>query len=172
VGSWAGRALVAALLIVISVALQLTVLSSLPLPGATPDLLTVVVCAWALRRGSLEGAIVGFAGGLAMDLAPPTDGPLGLTALVLAVVGYGVGLVADESERSAFAPLIITVLASLVALVLWAGLALLVGDVRVTGSAVAGQLFAQALYTAVMAPFVLPLVHALLSRVEPTVTRW
>lgn len=171
-GSRAGRIVVAGVLVVLAVAFQLSILAQLPLPGATPDLLVVLVCAWALNRGSLEGALIGFAGGLMLDLAPPSDGPLGLTALVLALVGYGVGLMADESERSTFAPLVITVLAAVASLVIWAGLALLVGDERVSGAALAGQLFAQALYTAVMAPFVLPFVHSLLRRMEPAVTRW
>jgi hypothetical protein len=67
---------------------------------------------------------------------------------------------------------VITVLVSLLSVTLWAGLAALVGDPRVSWSALAGQWFAQALYTAVMTPFVLPLVHRLLGRLEPVTTRW
>jgi rod shape-determining protein MreD len=171
-GARTGRALLAALLLTGAMILQITVLSRLPLPGATPDLLLVVVAAWALARGSIEGAIVGFAGGLLLDVAPPSDGPLGLTALVLAITGALVGVVADEADRSAAAPLVITVLAALFALTAWAGLAALIGDPRVTWTALAGQWFAQALYTAVLAPFVLPLVQRLLRRVEPAPARW
>jgi hypothetical protein len=60
----------------------------------------------------------------------------------------------------------------LLSVTLWAGLAALTGDPRVTWSALAGQWFAQALYTAVMTPFVLPLVHRLLGALEPVSTRW
>lgn len=167
-----GRFVLAALLIVTSVVLQVSVLARLPLPGATPDLVLVVVGAWALRRGSIEGAIVGFAAGFALDLAPPSDGALGLTAFVFAIVGYLVGLAADDAQRSALAPLVIMALASVVALVLWATLAVLVGDARVTWAALGGQLLAQVLYTVVLTPFVLPLVHALLGRLDPAVSRW
>ena len=59
-----------------------------------------------------------------------------------------------------------------VALVLWAALAVLVGDARVTWAALGGQLLAQVLYTVVLTPFVLPLVHALLGRLDPAVSRW
>jgi rod shape-determining protein MreD len=167
-----GRFVLAALLIVSSVVIQVAVLSRLPLPGATPDLVLVVVGSWALARGSVEGAIVGFAAGLTLDLVPPSDGPLGLTAFVLALMGYLVGLAADDAQRSALAPLVIMTLASVLALVLWAGLAVLVGDERVTWGALGDQLLAQALYTVVLTPLVLPFVHAMLRRLEPAVNRW
>lgn len=167
-----GRFVLAALLITLSVVIQVTILARLPLPGATPDLVLVVVAAWALRRGSIEGAIVGFAAGLVLDLAPPSDGPLGLSALVLALVGYLVGLAADDAQRSAVAPLVIVATASVFSVVLWAALAALVGDVRVTWTTLGGQLFTQALYTVVLTPFVLPVVHSLLGRLDPATSRW
>jgi rod shape-determining protein MreD len=171
-GARTGRAVLAGLLLTGAVVLQVSVLARLPLPGATPDLLLVVVASWALARGSIEGAIVGFAGGLLLDLAPPSDGPLGLTALVLAIAGALVGVVADEADRSAAAPLVILVAAALFSVTAWAGLAALTGDPRVTWAALAGQWFGQALYTAVLTPFVLPLVQRLLTRVEPAPARW
>lgn len=167
-----GRFVLAALLIVSSVVLQVSVLARLPLPGATPDLVLVVVGAWALRRGSVEGAIVGFAAGLTLDLAPPSDGPLGLSALVLTIIGYLVGLAADDAQRSAITPLVIMALASVLSLVLWATLAVLVGDERVTWAALGGQLLSQVLYTVVLTPFVLPFVHGMLGRMDPATTRW
>jgi rod shape-determining protein MreD len=166
------RVVLAAALLLVAVVVQVTVLARLPLPGATPDLVLVVVASWALKRGPLSGAAIGFAAGLLRDLAPPMDGTLGLGALVLALVGYAVGLAADDAARSAVAPLVIVVVASVLALLLWAGLAVLLGDERVTGSALAPQLFAQALYTAVLTPFVLPVVHRLIALTEPAPTRW
>lgn len=167
-----GRFLLAALLLTVAVVLQVTVLSRLPLPGATPDLVLVVVVAWALSRGSIEGSIVGFAAGLLLDLAPPSAGPLGLSALVLAVVGYLVGKLADDAQRSAAAPLVIVAAASVFSLLLWSALAALLGDEGVTWPALGGQLLGQALYTVVLTPFVLPVVQTLLTRFEPTTSRW
>ena len=169
-GPWA-RGLAAALCVIAAVTLQVTVLARLPLPGATPDLVLVLVVAWALRQGSLEGAVLGFGAGLALDIAPPADGSVGLWAFVLAVIGYLAGLAADDAQRSAVAPLVIVALASLVALVLYAVLGVLTGDPRVSWSALAGQLFTQVLYTLVLAPFVLPAVQALLARLEPVAVR-
>jgi rod shape-determining protein MreD len=39
----------------------------LPVIGGRPDFVLVVVLAWAMLRGSNEGAIVGFLGGILLD---------------------------------------------------------------------------------------------------------
>ena len=62
------------------------------LPGATPDLVLLVVVALALADGPGFGCAVGFAGGLLLDLVPPADGTVGRWALVLTLVGWLAGM--------------------------------------------------------------------------------
>ena len=100
------RALLAAAAILAAVLLQVTVLNNLPFPGgAGPDLVLVVVVAMALASGPRDGAIIGFAAGLALDIAPPASNLLGQSALVFCLVGYGCGRLRVTLERSAWLPL-------------------------------------------------------------------
>jgi rod shape-determining protein MreD len=81
----------ASILLLISVALiQSTVMPHLTLWGVKPDLMLLVVISWSLLRGSREGIVWGFIGGLCLDLF--SGAPLGLSALALLIVSFFSGL--------------------------------------------------------------------------------
>ena len=65
-------------LVFVAALLQVVVVSSMDVGGGAPDVLLVVVVALGLLRGSIPGAIFGFAGGLVVDFA--TLGTLGVTS--------------------------------------------------------------------------------------------
>ena len=161
------RVLVAAVLVVVAVVLQVTVLARLPLPGATPDLLLLVVVALALAHGPAFGLGVGFGAGLAADLAPPADHEVGRWALVLTLVGYLAGMARDETRRSAFVPLVVVAVAGGAAVLMYAGLGALMDDPNVTWPAVRALLPTAVLYDVVLSAFVVPAVLAVARRVEP-----
>lgn len=72
------------------VALQVSVAGQLPIAGVMVDLILVATIAAALAAGPEAGAVTGFVCGLLIDLLG--TGPVGLTALVYTLVGYGVGV--------------------------------------------------------------------------------
>ena len=78
----------AALLLVVAIA-QLTILNPLEAIDGSADVLLCVLVALALLRGPAFGALAGFWAGLVVDTA--SLGTLGLTSLLLVLVGYGVG---------------------------------------------------------------------------------
>ena len=160
----APRALLGAVAVVTAVLLQGTVLARLPLPGAAPDLVLVLVVAFALVEGSRSGMLVGFGAGLLADLA--SDAQLGRLALAYAVVGYLAGLVADDSERSAVLPFATVAVAGVVALALYAGEGILLGDARITMSAFVRSLASTVPYSVVLTPFVVPVVGSLVRRLD------
>jgi rod shape-determining protein MreD len=165
------RAATMTALVVTAVLLQLTVLPLLGLPGATPDIVAVTVIALGLAAGPVRGSVAGFAAGLLLDLMPPADGLLGLSAVVLVVLGYLAGLL-GQTERSPFAAVGLT---ALLASGMVVGLALVggvVGDPRVSWERFPGLLLTQALYALALAPFVVPLVGALWKRVDPPPPRY
>lgn len=84
------RFVIAAGLLAVAALLQSVAGPSLPLVRGRPDLVLVVVLAWAMLRGSGEGAFVGFLGGVLLDSASYT--PFGLSAALLGVLGYFTGL--------------------------------------------------------------------------------
>jgi rod shape-determining protein MreD len=131
--------------------LQVVIVSSLVIAGGAPDLLLVIVVALGLLRGSIPGAVLGFVGGLVVDLV--TLGTLGVTSLVLTLAGFWAGRYGETTGRDRrFAPVLavgtITVLAGAFGYVLYY---LLDQDV------VAGH----ALVTALAPAFVLNVVLAL-----------
>ena len=77
--------------------LQVVIVSSLVIAGGAPDLLLVVVVALGLLRGSVPGAVLGFVGGLVVDLV--TLGTLGVTSLILTLAGFWAGRYAETTGR-------------------------------------------------------------------------
>jgi rod shape-determining protein MreD len=76
-------------LVFVAAMLQVVVFSSIVVGGGAPDLLLVVVVSLGLLRGSIAGALLGFVGGIVVDLA--TLGTLGVTSLVLTLAGFWAG---------------------------------------------------------------------------------
>jgi rod shape-determining protein MreD len=86
------------LLVVLVVIAQIALFPHLRIDGVAPDLGLVVAVAVAYREGPNAGALVGFGGGLLLDLFLRT--PLGLSALCWAITGYAVGILQGGLIRS------------------------------------------------------------------------
>ena len=150
------RALLATVAVLAAIVLQVTVLNNLPFPGgSSPDLVLVVVVAMALASGPLEGAIIGFAAGLAIDIAPPATDLLGQSALVFCLVGYGCGKLRGMLERSAWLPVAGVALGAAAGEALYALVGLTFGDPNITVQAVREVLPAAVFYDILLSPFVL-----------------
>lgn len=161
------RILLVAVLIFTALLLQLTVLPLLGLPGATPDLLLVTVAALGLAGGPVKGALGGFVAGLALDLVPPSTGILGLSAVVLTVVGYLAGELGQRRDRSALVT--IAAVAGLAggSVLGYAMVGGIVSDPRVDWARVPALTLTSALYAGVLAAFVVPGVGAMVRRLDP-----
>lgn len=111
----------AAGLVVVAVLLQLTIFAPVDIAGGGPDLVLLVVAIVALLAGSVVGALSGFWAGFLYDSA--SLGTLGVSSLLLTLVGYWVGRYGETSAQDrAHAPLLavgsVTVLTALGTLVL------------------------------------------------------
>lgn len=146
---------------------QVCVLNRLPLPVGQPDLLVVVVIAFGLVGGPQRGAVIGFATGLAADLMPPADHLAGRLAFAYTLVGYLAGLLEDVEERSVLSTVFVVAMGAAIAVVVYAGLGVLVGDPTVTVHATVQGVVASVVYDVILAPFVVPLVSAASHRLEP-----
>jgi rod shape-determining protein MreD len=101
--------------------LQVVIVSSIVVGGGAPDILLVTVVALGLLRGSIPGAVLGFVGGLVVDVS--TLGTLGVTSLVLTLAGFWAGRYGETTGRDRrFAPILavgsITLLAGVFGFVL------------------------------------------------------
>jgi rod shape-determining protein MreD len=146
---------------------QVSVINRMHLPGGQPDLLALVVIAFALVGGRQRGAMIGFFAGLVADLLPPSDHLAGLFAFTYTVVGYGVGMLDTDEETSVSTAIAAVAAGSVALVVLYAVVAGLVGDPGITPRATAHSLIATVVYDVVLAPFVVPLVSRAARRLEP-----
>jgi len=167
-GPGAARRALAGLLLTIAllaaVVLQLTVVNRLPLPGAAvPDLVLLLVTAIAVMTGPATGALAGFAGGLALDTAPPAAHYAGEYALVFCLAGWGaaraVRAIWDTAgERDPMTSFMVMAVAAAAGEAGKAGLALLLAEPDVTGAAASRVLPAAICYDLLLAPFAYALV--------------
>lgn len=163
------RFLLGAATVLTALLLQDTVVSALPLPGAAPDLLLVLVVGFALVEGPLSGMTTGFVAGILADSL--ADHALGRLALVYAVVGYATGFIEDDTERSTLLPFAAVAAGAVGGVLLFAGEGMLLGDPRVTVHAVVRALVSSVPYSVVLTPFVVPVLELLVRRMEPEVIR-
>ena len=161
------RALTLTLVLVAAVVLQVAVFSVLSIEGVVPNLALLVVVAAALVRGPEFAALLGFLGGLAIDLAPPNDHVAGRWALALVVVGYLAGRVRSDARTSALAAMVTVAACSFVGTSVFALSGMLLGDPSVPAGEALRVIPVAVLYDVLLTPFVLPLLMRLFRRLQP-----
>jgi rod shape-determining protein MreD len=161
------RALLLTAVLALAVVLQVAVFSVADLGGVVPNLALLVVVAAALVRGPQFAAVLGFVGGLAIDLAPPADHIAGRWALALVVVGYLAGRVRQDAGSSAVAALVTVAACSFVGTSVFALSGMLLRDPAIPVGEALRVIPLAVLYDVLVTPLVLPLLLRLLRRLRP-----
>ena len=161
------RRIITMLLVMLAVSFQTIVLSQLHWPGATPDLVLVVVIAFAMRQQPANGALLGFFAGLLLEAAPPGNVVLGGSALALTLIGYFAGALRQDLMRSVFGPLLYVAGASAASVLVTAAFGGLMGDRTGSLAALPLEVVSTTLYTTLLATAVVPLVRILLRSLMP-----
>ena len=138
-------ALLAAVLLVVTLAARHL--------SPVPDLVLVLVVAWALLRGPVAGAAVGLGAGWLLDLVPPGSSHLGVLALTYAAAGALAGRARVEGPVPAPRVAVVALTAS--ALVEGVGV---VGALAVGAPVALVDVAVSCLLTATVAALVVPLV--------------
>jgi rod shape-determining protein MreD len=158
------RGLISFVVVGIAVIVQLTIVDRIAFPGgAGPDLVLLAVAALALAGGPLAGTLVGFFGGLALDVAPPGSHYVGQNALVFCLIGYLCGLVAEapnsdgapDQGHTALFEILVTAVGAVCGEALASLLGAMLSDPRVTWAAIKHVLPVASVYDVVLCPFVL-----------------
>jgi rod shape-determining protein MreD len=112
--------------------LQTTLLTRIRVLGVIPDFMLLLAVAAGITAGATRGAALGFASGMLIDLFLPT--PLGLSALVFTLVGYGVGVANTGVLRSAwYIPVLTAGGASVAGVTLYALIGSVLGERMIDG---------------------------------------
>ena len=157
------RATATLLMVTVVVLVQTTVVNRIPFDwGPGPDLVLAAVVAVALTTGPATAAGCGFVAGLAMDVLPPAEHPMGRYALVLCVAAYLIALLrantglggAAGPEVSRWASLGVVAATSVGVGLGYAFVGLVMGEAHVTLAAVAGNVGVGTALTTLIAPLV------------------
>jgi rod shape-determining protein MreD len=156
------------LLALTTIVVQVALMPHLRLLGVVPDLGLVLAIAVAYYDDAEAAAVVGFATGLGFDLFLRT--PVGASALAYSVTGYLTGVVQAGLIRSSrWLPLALGGLGGLVGGLMFVGIAILAGTDTLIAGRTLGLVARAAMYDALVATIVFPLVGRFVrARVAPT----
>ncbi len=161
------RTLVALAAVVVALVLQVTVFPHVAWEGIVPNLVLLVVVSAALTRGPQFAAVLGFAAGVALDLAPPADHTAGRWALALVIVGYVAGRVHQEQKATATTVVATVAVSSFVGTSVFALTGILLEEPVLDVTALLQVVFVAVLWDVLLTPFVLPPLMGMFRRIEP-----
>lgn len=154
-----GRALLVGLVLVVAALLQVSVLPIIAVSGYVPDLLLLLVIAFALEDGTLTAVRVAFPAGLLLDLLS-TNVPLGLSVLVYLGIGYAVGVARSHvSPESVTAPVLFVAAGTFMGVGGYGVLSALLARQSATLELIAEATLVATLYGVLLAPAAMALVR-------------
>lgn len=160
------RVLVTIVVIVTGLLLQSTLFWDLKLLGVRPELMYLITIVIAILEGPNEGAVTGFAAGLAQDFL--LNQPKGITALTLTLVGYAAGLARQYIvSPSPLLPTILVGVGTAAGIAFYQVVAFLLGQLEETFTYAIRVTLLTALYGAILTPIVYPLLRRLIEGSRP-----
>jgi rod shape-determining protein MreD len=150
-----------ALIVVITIVLQISFFSYLTLFGTTPNVVPLMVVSLGLLGGVMVGAVCGFGAGLLLDSALLQT--LGVSSLVLLGAGYMAGRFREGAEvsNSLIPPLLAGVLTTAAAAG-FAAIQLMLGVETTVSLLVLREIFIQGLLAVLLAIPIYPLIRRIL----------
>jgi rod shape-determining protein MreD len=161
------RGAVLALLVGLAVVAQVVVFRYVAIDGVVPDLALILVVVAAIDRGPQFAALLGFAAGLLLDLAPPADHVAGRWALALVVVGYLAGRVRQDARSSTLTAVLVVGAASFVGTSLYAFSGVALGDGGLPADQMLRISVTSVLWDLLLAPLLVPVLLWILGGLRP-----
>jgi rod shape-determining protein MreD len=159
----------AALMVVVGFAVvaQAVIFRFVSIDGVVPNLALIIVVVAAIARGSQFAAILGFATGLLLDLAPPADHIAGRWALALVLVGFLAGRVRQDAQKSPFMAVILVGAMSFVGTSIFALSGVILNDGSLPVDSTLRVIVISVLWDLMLAPFLVPMLLWLVDRLRP-----
>jgi rod shape-determining protein MreD len=159
------RIFIIGFILIINNILQSTYFQCLRIRGVVPNFYIMVIVSFALLRGSMEGAIVGFAAGLIQDIYFGSS--IGFSSLIGMYIGYFCGKLSKNFYRENFLlPLALTISGTL-----FNGIVIYVFTYLVRGKVqfihfLNTIILPEAIYTGVFSLFVYQLIYWINAKLE------
>ncbi len=145
--------------------IQSTVLQFTEIAGVAPDLVLIIVVFMANKNGTMTGQLVGFLGGMTLDLLGLA--PLGFHALIYTVSGALVGITRGKMfVDPIFLPVVLVVAGELLKATLALTIAGLFSIGSVSDSVFAARFLIEITYTGLLGPVVFAFL-GLMHRLQP-----
>ena len=142
----------------------MSVVDQIKFPFGSLSLFLLFVLSWAALSSPEIGALLGFAGGLLLDLSLNSTGPFGLWTLILSLIGFGIAFLRYGDEGAIANPFIFIIYVSvavMLTLIAYLFLGMLFGvDVGSTAQ-VARNILGSGLWSLIIMPIFLPLTSRL-----------
>jgi rod shape-determining protein MreD len=152
------RTITLIVVIITALLLQTTVFADVRLLGARPELMYLVTIVFAMVEGPSAGAVTGFAGGMAQDFL--LNQPKGITALVLTLLGYVVGLLrAYIVSPSPILPVFLVAGGTIGGVLFYGVVTFLLGQLDTTWWYLLRVAALSGLYNAILTPLLYPLIR-------------
>lgn len=160
------KILLKGVIIVATLAIQLTLINLFTILGVKPDLIIVIVVIFSLLEGAKEGTISGFVSGLLQDIF--STGLLGINALVKTVIGFTCGTLKEKifHEHILFLIPVITFIASLVQSILIFLLLRAFGIEYGLVWSIKQVALPEALYSSLLSPFIFLVINKLFQMIK------
>ncbi len=161
------RVLTGVAAVVVALVLQVSLFPHFAWHGIVPNLVLLVVVAAALTRGASFAMLLGFVGGVALDLAPPADHLAGRWALALVVVAYVASRVRTDNRPSTTAIVGTVAAASFVGTSVFALSGVLLRDPVMSVPDLLQVILVALVWDVLLTPFVLPVMMRMFHAVAP-----
>jgi rod shape-determining protein MreD len=139
---------------------QESIISQFRLPGGGFSILIIFVLSWAIMSERDIAAVIGFSGGLLMDLSQNTSGPFGQWTLIMLLAGYGISYLGSGDDNffgGALGVVFSIVLGNLLIELLFLISAPLLGVSIGSFGQIISTLFGTSVWTLFLTPIVLPI---------------
>ena len=142
----------------------MSVVDQIKFPFGSLSLFLLFVLSWSALSSPEIGGLLGFAGGLLLDLSINSTGPFGLWTLILSLIGFGIAFLRYGDEGAIANPFVFIIYVSvavMLALIAYLFLGMLFGvDVGSTAQ-VARNILGSGLWSLIIMPIFLPLTSRL-----------
>lgn len=163
------RLVVALAVVLAALVAQVSLFPHVSWHGIVPNLCLLVVVGAALTMPAPQAMVLGFAAGLALDLAPPADHVAGRWALALTVVAFLAARVRQDVRPTALAVVGTVAASSFIGTSLYALSGILLQDPVMAVPDLLLVILVAVLWDVLLTPFVLPVLMRLFGRLDP---RW